>query len=70
VGSIGSDDTSHPKDRAVGPASEHPAEEVVVRKEAEQRTETISDTVLRTEVDVEDERGSRVSGTGTNDPTR
>jgi hypothetical protein len=32
----------------------------VVRKEAEQRTE----------VDVEDERGSRVSGTGTNDPTR
>jgi hypothetical protein len=42
----------------------------VVRKEAEQRTETISDTVLRTEVDVEDERGSRVSGTGKNDPTR
>jgi uncharacterized protein (TIGR02271 family) len=42
-------------------------EEVVVRKEADQRTETISDTVRKTEVDVEDERGTRVSGTGTSD---
>jgi uncharacterized protein (TIGR02271 family) len=42
-------------------------EEVVVRKEAEQRTETISDTVRKTEVNVEDERGTRVSGTGTSD---
>jgi uncharacterized protein (TIGR02271 family) len=42
-------------------------EEVVVRKEAEQRTETISDTVRKTEVDVEDERGTGVSGTGTTD---
>jgi uncharacterized protein (TIGR02271 family) len=42
-------------------------EEVVVRKEAEQRTETISDTVRRTEVDVEDERGAHVRGTGTTD---
>ncbi len=32
-------------------------EEVVVRKTAEERTETISDTVRRTEVEVEDERG-------------
>ena len=32
-------------------------EEVVVRKTAEERTETVSDTVRRTEVDVEDERG-------------
>ncbi|MBB3019487.1 uncharacterized protein (TIGR02271 family) [Microvirga lupini] len=40
-------------------------EEVVVRKEAEQRTETISDTVRKTEVDVEDERGNTVSRTGT-----
>nr|WP_315975123.1 DUF2382 domain-containing protein [Microvirga sp. HBU65207] len=40
-------------------------EEVVVRKEAEQRTETISDTVRKTEVDVEDERGTTVSRTGT-----
>lgn len=31
-------------------------EEVVVRKQAEERTETISDTVRRTEVEVEDER--------------
>jgi len=40
-------------------------EELVVRKEAEQRTETVSDTVRRTEVEVEDERGNRVGGTGT-----
>jgi uncharacterized protein (TIGR02271 family) len=42
-------------------------EEVVVRKEAEQRTETISDTVRKTEVDVEDERGTGISRTGTTD---
>jgi uncharacterized protein (TIGR02271 family) len=42
-------------------------EEVVVRKEAEQRTETISDTVRRTEVDVEDERGTGVNRAGTTD---
>jgi uncharacterized protein (TIGR02271 family) len=42
-------------------------EEVVVRKEAEQRTETISDTVRRTEVDVEDERRTGVDRTGTVD---
>ena len=40
-------------------------EEVVVRKEADQRTETISDTVRKTEVDVEDERGTQISRTGT-----
>ena len=34
-------------------------EEVVVRREAEERTETVSDTVRRTEVEVEDERGRR-----------
>jgi uncharacterized protein (TIGR02271 family) len=44
-------------------------EEVVVRKEAEQRTETVSDTVRQTEVEVEDERGNRSSGTGTTDRT-
>jgi uncharacterized protein (TIGR02271 family) len=44
-------------------------EEVVVHKDAEQRTETISDTVRRTEVDVEDERGTGVSRTGTTDRT-
>ena len=40
-------------------------EEVVVRKEADQRTETVSDTVRKTEVDVEDERGNQISRTGT-----
>jgi uncharacterized protein (TIGR02271 family) len=44
-------------------------EEVVVRKEAEQRTETVSDTVRQTEVEVEDERGNTISGTGTTDRT-
>jgi uncharacterized protein (TIGR02271 family) len=42
-------------------------EELVVRKDVEQRTETISDTVRSTEVDVEDERGNRVSGIGKTD---
>jgi stress response protein YsnF len=44
-------------------------EEVVVRKEAEQRTETESATVRQTEVEVEDERGNTISGTGTTDRT-
>jgi uncharacterized protein (TIGR02271 family) len=44
-------------------------EEIVVRKEAEQRIETVSDTVRETKVEVEDERGNRVSGTGTTDRT-
>jgi len=43
-------------------------EELVIRKDVEQRTETVSDTVRRTEVDVEDERNVR--GTGTTDGTR
>jgi uncharacterized protein (TIGR02271 family) len=38
-------------------------EEVVVRKDVEQRTETVSDTVRRTEVDVEDDRSIRGTGT-------
>ena len=42
-------------------------EELVVRKEIEQHTETISDTVRSTEVDVEDERGTRIPGTKTTD---
>jgi uncharacterized protein (TIGR02271 family) len=46
-------------------------EEVVVRKDVEQRTETVSDTVRRTEVDVEDERNVRSTGTtGSTDGTR
>ena len=35
-------------------------EEIVVRKEEEERTQTVSDTVRRTEVEVEDNRGSAV----------
>ena len=38
-------------------------EELVVHKDVDQRTETVSDTVRRTEVDVEDERGVRSTGT-------
>ena len=35
-------------------------EELVVGKDVEERTEEVSDTVRRTEVEVEDERGRRV----------
>jgi uncharacterized protein (TIGR02271 family) len=42
-------------------------EELVVKKDVEQRTETVSDTVRSTKVEVEDERGNKVSGTGTDD---
>jgi len=45
-------------------------EEVVVRKEADQRTETVSDTVRRTEVEVDDERTDAASRTGTTDGSR
>lgn len=45
-------------------------EEVVLRKEADQRTETISDTVRKTEVEVEDERRDNISRTGTTDDNR
>jgi hypothetical protein len=42
-----------------------------VRKDVEQRTETISDTVRSTEVDVEDERNARDTGTtGSTDGNR
>jgi stress response protein YsnF len=68
-----------PADRALSDAdqafqertieAEERGEEVVVRKEAEQRTETVSDTVRQTEVEVEDERGNTISGTGTTDRT-
>src|SRR3954468_4597082 len=36
-------------------------EELVVRKDVDQKTETVSDTVRRTEVEVEDERGNRTT---------
>jgi uncharacterized protein (TIGR02271 family) len=40
-------------------------EEVVINKDARERTETVSDTVRKTKVDVEDERGSRIPESGT-----
>jgi stress response protein YsnF len=36
-------------------------EELVVKKDVDQRTETVSDTVRRTEVKVDDERSSAAS---------
>jgi uncharacterized protein (TIGR02271 family) len=45
-------------------------EEVVVRKEAEERTETVRDTVRRTEVEVEDERRAGTSTGTPTDPSR
>jgi uncharacterized protein (TIGR02271 family) len=44
-------------------------EELVVKKDVEQRTKTVSDTVRSTEVEVEDERGNTVRTTGTKDRT-
>jgi uncharacterized protein (TIGR02271 family) len=38
-------------------------EELVIRKDVEERAETVSDTVRKTEVDVEDERTARDTGT-------
>ena len=43
-------------------------EEVGIHKDAGQRTETVTDKVRRTEVEVEDERGN-VSRTGTTGTT-
>jgi len=45
-------------------------EEISLRKEADERTETVSDTVRHTEVEVEDERGDRASVTGERIRTR
>lgn len=45
-------------------------EEVVVRKEADQRTETVRDTVRRTEVEVDDERSRRGAPTAKPGATR
>jgi hypothetical protein len=42
-------------------------EQLVVKKDVEQRTKSISDTIHSTEVEVEDERGSKAGGTGTHD---
>jgi len=42
-------------------------EELVLRKDVEQRTETVSDKVRSTKVEVEDERGNAVNRDGTTD---
>jgi stress response protein YsnF len=44
--------------------------EVVVRKTAEERTETVRDTVRRTEVEVEDERASNAHNPTQSTPPR
>lgn len=51
------------REQAVVSKDARVVEEVGIQKDASQRTETISDTVRRTEVEVEDERGS-VNRTG------
>jgi uncharacterized protein (TIGR02271 family) len=50
------DVTTHREEPVVGKEA-RVKEEIVVRKEADQRTETVRDTVRRTEVEVENERG-------------
>jgi len=45
-------------------------EELHVRKDVEERAQTVSDTVRKTEVEVDDERTGTVGGTGVSDPTR
>jgi len=53
------------REEAVVSKEAHVKEELVVRKDVDQRTETISDTVRSTEVEVEDERGNTIPGAGT-----
>jgi uncharacterized protein (TIGR02271 family) len=57
-------------EEAVASKEARVTEEVVVRKEADERTETVRDTVRRTEVEVEDERRAGGAGRATDDPTR
>jgi uncharacterized protein (TIGR02271 family) len=52
------------REQAVVSKDARVVEEIGIHKEAGQRTETVTDKVRRTEVEVEDERGN-VSGTGT-----
>lgn len=52
------------REQAVVSKDARVVEEVGIRKDAGQRTETVTDKVRRTEVEVEDERGN-VSRTGT-----
>ncbi|WP_375463325.1 YsnF/AvaK domain-containing protein [uncultured Methylobacterium sp.] len=56
------------REQAVVSKDARVVEEVGIRKDASQRTETVSDTVRHTEVEVEDERGN-VTRTGTTGTT-
>lgn len=56
------------REQAVVSKDARVVEEVGIRKDAGQRTETVTDTVRRTEVEVEDERGN-VNRTGTTGTT-
>jgi uncharacterized protein (TIGR02271 family) len=76
TGAIGSDDdlfrerTIEMEERSEEPVVSKEArvkEELVLKKDVEQRQETVKDTVRRTEVEVEDERGKRITGTGGTD---
>lgn len=52
-------------ERAVVSKDARVVEEVAIRKDAQTRTETVSDKVRKTEVDIEDERNERTAGTAT-----
>jgi uncharacterized protein (TIGR02271 family) len=55
-------------ERAVVDKQARVVEEVSVHKDAQTRTETISDKVRRTEVEVEDDRGTTGTGTSSQVP--
>ena len=53
-------------EEAVVAKEAHVTGEVVIRKDASERTETVNDTVRRTEVEVDDTTGTTPAATGTN----
>ena len=62
-------EASERSEQAVASQTARVKEEVVVNKDVRDRTETVSDTVRRTEVEVEDDRAGS-SRTGTTDRDR
>ena len=52
------------REEAVISKEAHVKEELVIRKDVEERTQTVRDTVRRTEVDVDDERSDRAAVPG------
>jgi uncharacterized protein (TIGR02271 family) len=72
AGSLGSDafqertiEVEERSQEAVVSKEARVTEELVIRKDVEERTETVSDTVRRTEVEVDDERSNQATRTGT-----